>query len=111
MSDNEIVDVLGRKIKLKEITGRSRLSLYRALGAKDAVNGAVLSEYWNIMAIDEIEGRKQPSIKAIVDVDYLYGEMEKGDFSEKITKWIELKEQEKKELEEMEKEEKTSIKK
>ncbi len=108
---NEIIDKLGRKILLKEMTGRTRLAFYRALGPKDSINGAVVMEYWNVMFIDEIDGRKQASIKGLVDLDFLYGEMDKGQFSPLIDEWVAEMDKEKLEIEEMEKEEKNSIKK
>jgi hypothetical protein len=85
---NEIVDKLGRTFKLKEITGKSRVAFYRALGAKDAANLGVVAEYWNVMAVDTLESGMPFSIKALVDIEYMHGQIEKGEAMPLIEKWL-----------------------
>jgi hypothetical protein len=95
--DNEIIDNLGRIFKLKEITGKTRVAFYRALGARDSSNIGVVTEYWNVMAVDEIDGRKQVSIKAIVDIEMIYSELDKSNASSLIDEWLLAKAKDKEE--------------
>jgi hypothetical protein len=92
---NQITDNLGRVIKLKEITGKARVSFYRALGSVDAGNVGVVMEYWNVMAVDEIDGAKQATIKGLVDIEFMANELEKSNAGELIDQWLIKKKDEK----------------
>lgn len=94
-----ITDSLGRVIKLKEITGKSRVAFYRALGAEDCQIKPIMAEYWNIMAVDEFDGRKQGVIKSKVDLEFMASELEKSNANELISDWIIQKMEEKERIE------------
>lgn len=99
LASNEIKDNLGRTIKLREINGRTRVAFYRALGAKDASNLGVVSEYWNVMAVDSIDGKPCGSIKGLIDLEFIYDELEKSNAPKLIENWLAEKQKEKEFLE------------
>jgi hypothetical protein len=88
MITKEITDSLGRAIRLREIGGKTRIAFYRALGARDSSNVGVVMEYWNTMAVESIDGRPIPSFKALVDVELVHAEIEKGNVSLLIDKFL-----------------------
>jgi len=94
LNPNEIKDSLGRIIKLKEITGKIRIAFYRALGAKDAANIAVIGEYWSVLAVESIDGQSMP-LKTLVDIEYTYDQIEKGNAFTLIDEWLRKNEEEK----------------
>lgn len=102
ISENEIKDRLGRIFKLKEITGKTRIAFYRALGAKDAANMGVITEYWPVMAVDSIDGNPC-YIKSLVDIDYIYNEMERGECFALIDEWLVTRDQQRTSLNKEEK--------
>lgn len=87
LNENEIVDKKGRIIRLKEITGKTRIAFYRALGGKDATNLAIVGEYWPVMAVQSIEERECP-IKILADVEKIYDMLEEGDAFGLIDEWM-----------------------
>jgi hypothetical protein len=87
INDNEIVDKLGRVIKLREINGKLRIALYRALGAKDSVNTAVIGEFWPVIAVQSIDGRECP-MKIASDVEKTYDMLEEGNAFGLIDEWL-----------------------
>lgn len=92
---NEIIDNLGRMIKLKEINGKARVAFYRALGSQDAANMGIVLEYWNVMAVDELDGKKQGSIKGLVDIEFMAAELDKSNAAALIDTWLVKKKKEK----------------
>lgn len=102
LKDNEIKDNLGRIIRLKEINGKTRIAFYRALGAKDAANVGIIGEYWPVMAVDSID-EKPCFIKALVDIEYIYNELDKSNSFILIDEWLRKKEDDKKMSEKEEK--------
>lgn len=92
---NEIKDKLGRTIVLKPITGRMRIAFYRALGARDAVNLAIVNEYFYCMAVHTIDGNFY-SLNSIVELDAIYNELERGEAFGLIDEWLAKQDAEKK---------------
>lgn len=100
LNTNEVKDSLGRVIRLKEITGKRRIAFYRAVGAKDAGNIGVVSELWPTMAVLSIDGNPCP-LNALVDIEYIYDQLEKGNAFGLIDEWL-LKNSQQKTLNEKE---------
>lgn len=92
---NEVIDSLGRVIKLKEVNGKGRVAFYRALGNKDASNVPILAEYWPVMAVESIGGNPCLPIKALIDIEMTHSDLENGDALGLINEWLSRKEEEK----------------
>ncbi len=99
LNDDEIQDNLGRLIRLKEVNGKSRIAFYRALGSKDSGNIGVIMEYWPVMAVDTIDGKPMGSIKGLIDIEMIHGELEKSNAPDLVNEWLTKKAQERAENE------------
>lgn len=90
---DEIVDSLGRILSLSDINGKKRIAFYRALGNKDSANQLILAEYWCVMYVERIDGKLAGPIKSLVDIEYIYDQLEKGNAIQLVNEWIDKKEQ------------------
>lgn len=86
--DNKITDKKGNVITLQEITGRMRLAFYRALGADDCKNTAVILELFPVMAVKAINGDPVGNISSIAQIEIVHAKIDDGQVTNDIMEWL-----------------------